>query len=275
MNVVQTDQDLRSAEIRLEKRLLRQVGRASKEHRLIEPGDRILVGISGGKDSWTLLYLLRQLQRRAPFDFTFVAVNLDQGHPGFPAHVLRDYFEAEGYEYELLKHDTYSIVLDKIAPGKTQCSLCSRLRRGILYNAAVELGCSKIALGHHRDDAIETLMLNLLYSGRIKSMPPRLTSDDGRNVVIRPLINCAEEEVAHFSRLKGFPIVPCDLCGSQPNLQRQQVKRLLAELNAANPKVKGNLFAALHKVVPSHLMDLELREQLGLGEVVGTDPAVP
>ena len=275
MNVVQTDQDLRSAEIRLEKRLLRQVGRASKEHRLIEPGDRILVGISGGKDSWTLLYLLRQLQRRAPFDFSFVAVNLDQGHPGFPAHVLRDYFEAEGYEYELLKHDTYSIVLDKIAPGKTQCSLCSRLRRGILYNAAVELGCSKIALGHHRDDAIETLMLNLLYSGRIKSMPPRLTSDDGRNVVIRPLINCAEEEIVHFSRLKGFPIVPCDLCGSQPNLQRQQVKRLLAELNAANPKVKGNLFAALHKVVPSHLMDLELREQLGLGEVVGTDPAVP
>lgn len=275
MNVVQTDQDLRSAEIRLEKRLLRQVGRASKEHRLIEPGDRILVGISGGKDSWTLLYLLRQLQRRAPFDFSFVAVNLDQGHPGFPAHVLRDYFEAEGYEYELLKYDTYSIVLDKIAPGKTQCSLCSRLRRGILYNAAVELGCSKIALGHHRDDAIETLMLNLLYSGRIKSMPPRLTSDDGRNVVIRPLINCAEEEVAHFSRLKGFPIVPCDLCGSQPNLQRQQVKRLLAELNAANPKVKGNLFAALHKVVPSHLMDLELREQLGLDEVVGTDPAVP
>ena len=275
MNAVQPEDDLRAAEIRLEKRLLRQMGRASRDHRLIEPGDRILVGISGGKDSWALLYLLRQLQRRAPFEFSFVAVNLDQGHPGFPVHVLRDYLEEEGYEHRLIKHDTYSIVLDKIAPGKTQCSLCSRLRRGILYNAAVDLGCTKIALGHHRDDAIETLLLNLFYSGRIKSMPPRLTSDDGRNVVIRPLINCAEEEIAHFARLKGFPIVPCDLCGSQPNLQRQQVKRLLSDLNDANPKVKGNLYAALHKVVPSHLMDLGLRERLGEGDARGDDPAVP
>ncbi len=265
--------ELRSAEIRLEKRLLRQLGRASQDYGLIEPDDRILVGISGGKDSWALLHLLRQVQRRVPFDFSMVAVNLDQGHPGFPAHVIEDHLIAEGFEYRMLHQDTYRIVLDKIAPGKTQCSLCSRLRRGILYNAAVDLGCTKIALGHHRDDAIETLLLNVLYSGRIKAMPPRLTSDDGRNVVIRPLISCDEEEISAYARLKKLPIVPCDLCGSQPNLQRQQVKRLIAELAAKNPKVKGNLFASLSRVVPTHLLD---RELLAItGEARGDDTSVP
>jgi tRNA 2-thiocytidine biosynthesis protein TtcA len=249
---------------RLEKRLLAEVARASHDFRLIEPGDRVLVAVSGGKDSHAMLYLLRQIQRRAPFEFSIIAVNVDQGHPGFPERVLPEYFEREGYEYKIVKEDTYSVVKQKIPEGKTFCSLCSRLRRGILYTLAVELGATKIALGHHRDDVIETLLLNLLYSGQLKAMPARLRSDDGRNVVIRPLVYLSEVELQQFADAKAFPIIPCDLCGSQDNLQRKQVKNLLNELDAKNPLVRKNVFAALGNVRLSHLYDVELRAALGV-----------
>lgn len=238
----------------LTKRLLGQLGQASRDHQLIEPGDHIMVGVSGGKDSYTLLDLLRQLQRRAPFEFTFVAVNIDQGHPGYPRHILEEYLAREGFPAEFVIEDTYSVVKEKVPEGKTYCSLCSRLRRGILYTTARRLGANKIALGHHRDDLTVTLLLNLFYAGQIKSMPPRLVSDDGENIVIRPLCYAAEDDIAEYARLRGFPILPCDLCGSQDNLKRQRMKRLIAELDAENPNVRGNLFAALGNVRSSHLM---------------------
>jgi tRNA 2-thiocytidine biosynthesis protein TtcA len=262
---------MRNRRDKLEMDLLGQLSRASKDFGLIEAGDRIVVGVSGGKDSWTLLHLLRQVQRRVSFDFSLVAVNLDQGHPGFPVDVLRDYFEREHHEYRIVSRDTYSIVKAKVPEGKTYCSLCSRLRRGILYDVAVELGATKIALGHHRDDIIETLLLNLLYSGQLKAMPPRLTSDDGRNTVIRPLAYCAEEDIAEFARLMEFPVVPCDLCGSQENLQRKQVKHLIARLHAENPNVKGNMLAAIGNVRPTHLLDPKVRAAFGLDAVRATD----
>jgi tRNA 2-thiocytidine biosynthesis protein TtcA len=251
---------------RLEKRLLDGVARASADFALIEPNDRVLVAVSGGKDSHAMLYLLREIQRRAPFRFSLFALNVDQGHPGFPKQLLPEYFEREGYEYRVIEEDTYSIVKEKVPAGKTTCSLCSRLRRGILYTAAQELGATKIALGHHRDDVIETLLLNLFFSGQLKSMPPRLRSDDGRNVVIRPLVYAAERDLAEFAEQKAFPIIPCDLCGSQEQLQRKQVKALLAELEQKNPYLRANIFASLANVRPTHLFDTELRKQLGLSE---------
>lgn len=251
---------------RLEKKLLSAVARASGDFGLLEAGDRVLVAVSGGKDSHALLYLLRELQKRAPFSFSLFALNVDQGHPGFPSQLLPEYFEREGYEYVIVKEDTYSVVTEKVPEGKTYCSLCSRLRRGILYTQAQRLGATKIALGHHRDDVIETLMLNLLYAGQLKAMPARLRSDDGRNVVIRPLVYATETELAELAAFKQFPIIPCDLCGSQENLKRKQIKDLLTRLNQENPTVRANVFAALGNVRPTHLFDVELRRALGLSE---------
>lgn len=257
---------------RLQQRLLRQISRASREHQLVEPGDHILVAVSGGKDSMSLLYLLRELQQRVPFEFSFVAVNLDQGQPGFPAQVLPKYFAREGYPHHIITEDTYSVVKEKVPEGKTYCSLCSRLRRGILYSTAKRLGATKIALGHHRDDSIETLLLNLFYAGRIAAMPARLHTEDGQNVVIRPLLYCAEQDVAEFAALKAFPIVPCNLCGSQEHLKRAAIKQLLDTLSAENPNVRGNLLAALGNVQPSHLLDRRLcaHENLGAHENLHT-----
>ncbi|MGC3997592.1 MAG: tRNA 2-thiocytidine(32) synthetase TtcA [Anaeromyxobacter sp.] len=256
--------------LRLEKRLLKAASQAIQDFDLIGHGDRIMVAVSGGKDSYTLLHVLMRLRERAPVDFDLVAVNLDQGQPDYPAHVVEGHLRSVGVEYRMLQRDTYSVVKRLVPEGKTTCPVCSRLRRGVLYNAAVELGCTKIALGHHRDDLIETLLLSALYSGAIKSMPPRLRSQDGRNVVIRPLCYAAEEDIAAFAEAVRFPIIPCDLCGSQPNLRRKRVKRLLAELTAEHPSVKGNLLHALGKVVPSHLLDLGLQRQLA--EATGQDP---
>lgn len=253
---------------RLEKRLLDDVARASADFALLEPNDRVMVAVSGGKDSYALLYLLRKIQQRAPFDFSIVAVNVDQGHPGFPKETLPQYLEAEGFEYRIVEEDTYSVVKAKVPAGKTYCSLCSRLRRGILYTVASELSATKIALGHHRDDVIETLLLNLFYSGQLKAMPPRLRSDDGRHVVIRPLVYASEADLAAFADRKAFPIIPCDLCGSQERLQRKQIKNLLADLETKNPDVRRSLLAALGNVRPSHLLDSKLRRTLGLLEAV-------
>ncbi len=243
---------------KLERRLLDRVARAIGDFALVEDGDRILVGVSGGKDSYTLLHLLERLRRRAPVRFSLLAVNLDQGQPGFPAGRLRDWLVENGYEHRMLRDDTYSVVTEKLGPEETRCWLCSRMRRGVLYDAAVELGCNKIALGHHRDDLVETLLLNLFFSGKISAMPARLRSDDGRNTVIRPLAYCAEKDVAAYAEAQAFPILPCDLCGSQQNLQRQRVKHLLDGLEAEHPHVRESLLAALGNVRPSQLLDREL-----------------
>jgi tRNA 2-thiocytidine biosynthesis protein TtcA len=255
---------------RLERRLLRAAAEAVRDFELIAGGDRILVAVSGGKDSYTLLHLLQRLRERAPVGFDLLAVNVDQGQPGYPAEVVERHLREVGVPYRILRKDTYSIVKRLVPEGKTACPVCSRLRRGILYNAAAELGCTKIALGHHRDDLIETLLLSALYSGALKTMPAKLRSDDGRNVVIRPMCYAAEEDIAAFAAAMRFPVVPCDLCGSQPNLRRRRVKQLLADLSAEHPAVKGNLLHALGKVVPSHLLDRDLLARFGAA--AGEDP---
>jgi tRNA 2-thiocytidine biosynthesis protein TtcA len=237
----------------LERRLLRDMGRAIGNHRLIEDGDRIMVAISGGKDSYGLLVLLRALQARAPVSFDLLAVHLDQGQPGYDGAPLERWLQTEGVPYKILRENTYAIVTDKIPEGKTYCSLCSRLRRGILYRVAGELGCNKIALGHHREDALETLLLNLFFGGKLASMPPRLTTDDGRFVVIRPLAYAAEADLAALAEERGFPIIPCRLCGSQDEAQRKQMKALLADLERKHPTLRQTMLAAIGNVVPSHL----------------------
>jgi tRNA 2-thiocytidine biosynthesis protein TtcA len=253
-----------SPEVRLEKRLGRAMAKAIDDFQMITDGDRILVAVSGGKDSYTLHHLLAALSKRAPIAFSLLAVNIDQGHPGYPGHLLAEYMQKSGHDFRMVREDTYSIVTEKIPEGKTYCSLCSRLRRGILYRLAAELGCTKIALGHHRDDTLVTLLLNLFFAGQMKAMPPKLVSDDGAHVVIRPLVYCAEEDIAAYAAEKAFPILPCDLCGSQENLQRKIVGNLLCAMEREHPGIRASMLAALTNVRPSHLLDKKLWQKLGL-----------
>lgn len=243
---------------KLNKLLRRQTGQAISDYDMIQDGDKVMVCLSGGKDSYTLLDILLQLKARAPIKFDLIAVNLDQKQPGFPEHVLPEYLKQLGVDYKIIEQDTYSIVQDKLEPGKTTCSLCSRLRRGILYSTAKELGVTKIALGHHRDDMLATMMLNLFFAGKMKSMPAKLVSDNGEHVVIRPLAYCKEKEIERYAQLKQFPIIPCNLCGSQPNLQRQLVKEMLNDWDSNHPGRLETMFTAMQNVVPSHLADTSL-----------------
>ncbi len=240
---------------KLHKRLMRLTGQAIIDFNMIEPGDRVMVCLSGGKDSYSMLDLLMQLRARAPVDFELIAVNLDQKQPGFPDHILPEYLTKLGVKFHIEDQDTYSIVKRVIPEGKTMCSLCSRLRRGILYRVADELGCTKIALGHHRDDILGTFFLNMFYGGKLKGMPPKLVSDDGKHIVIRPLAYVEETDLEAYSNWREFPIIPCNLCGSQENLKRQEVKRLMQEWEKKYPGRVQNIFASLTRLVPSHLMD--------------------
>jgi tRNA 2-thiocytidine biosynthesis protein TtcA len=249
---------------KLEKRLCRQVGQAIIDFNMIEEGDRVMVCVSGGKDSFGLLDILLKLQRRAPINFEIVAVNLDQKQPGFPAHILPEYLAKLGIEYHIETQDTYSIVKKVVAEGKTMCSLCSRLRRGILYRVADELKITKIALGHHRDDMLHTFFLNMFFAGKLKGMPPKLVSDDGGHIVIRPLANVAEKDLIRWAEHKQFPIIPCSLCGSQENLQRQEIKRMMHQWERQYPGRTETMFTALQNVVPSHLMDVKRHDFKGI-----------
>ncbi|QLB15996.1 tRNA 2-thiocytidine(32) synthetase TtcA [Mannheimia granulomatis] len=249
---------------KLQKRLRRNVGNAIADFGMIEEGDRVMVCLSGGKDSYTLLDILLNLQQSAPVNFSVVAVNLDQKQPGFPEDVLPRYLESIGVEYKIVEENTYGIVKEKIPEGKTTCSLCSRLRRGILYRTATELGATKIALGHHRDDMLATLFLNMFYGGKMKSMPPKLISDDGKQIVIRPLAYCKEKDIIKYAEAKQFPIIPCNLCGSQPNLQRQVVKEMLNTWDRHYPGRLETMFSALQDIVPSHLCDPNLFDFKGI-----------
>ena len=249
---------------KLHKRLRRLVGSAIADFNMIEAGDRVMVCLSGGKDSYALLDILRNLQAHAPLQFELIAVNLDQKQPGFPEHVLPEYLTDIGIPFHIVEQDTYSVVKRVIAEGKTTCSLCSRLRRGVLYRIASELGATKIALGHHRDDILETLFLNLFYGGKLKTKPPKLVSDDGRHIVIRPLAYCKENDLAAYAESEGFPIIPCNLCGSQKNLQRQAVKEMLQQWERKFPGRLETMFTALQNVQPSHLADTSLYNFRGL-----------
>ncbi len=249
---------------KLSKRLARETTRAIADYNMIEAGDRVMVCLSGGKDSYALLDILLSLRKRAPFSFDIVAVNLDQKQPGFPPEVLPNYLTALGVPFHIETQDTYSIVTRVIPEGKTMCSLCSRLRRGILYRVAGELGATKIALGHHRDDILATFFLNLFYGGKAKAMPPKLVSDDGHHTVIRPLAYVPEHDLVAYAKLKQFPIIPCNLCGSQENLKRQEVSRMIQEWDRRHPGRSWNVFNALSRIVPSHLMDRDLFDFAGL-----------
>lgn len=249
---------------KLSKRLMRETGRAIADFNMIEPGDRVMVCVSGGKDSYSMLDILMTLRHRAPIDFEIVAVNLDQKQPGFPAEILPEYLSKLEVPFHIETRDTYSIVKRLIPEGKTTCSLCSRLRRGILYRVADELGATKVALGHHRDDILGTFFLNMFYGAKLKAMPPKLVSDDGRHIVIRPLAYVPEKDLIDYAQWKQFPIIPCDLCGSQENLKRKEVTRMLQEWDKKDPGRAWNVFKALANVTPSHLMDRQLFDFVGL-----------
>lgn len=255
---------------KLKGRLEHQVGKAISDFNMIEEGDTVMVCLSGGKDSYTLLDILRNLQRRAPIKFKLVAMNLDQKQPGFPEEILPTYLKSIGVDFHIEAQDTYSIVKEKIPEGKTTCSLCSRLRRGIIYRVAHELGANKIALGHHRDDMVETLFLNLFFAGKMKAMPPKLVTDKGDHVVIRPLAYCTEKDIARYARTMEFPIIPCNLCGSQENLQRQNVKQMVQEWERQYPGRTQTIFTAMRSVKPSHLLDGDLFDfkNIRVGDVV-------
>ncbi|MDR2787239.1 MAG: tRNA 2-thiocytidine(32) synthetase TtcA [Candidatus Accumulibacter sp.] len=249
---------------RLKRRLEGDAGKAIADYNMIEAGDTVLVCVSGGKDSYALLSILMALRRRAPVAFRLIAMNLDQKQPGFPADVLPRYLSGLGIEYRIVEQDTYSIVKEKVPEGKTTCSLCSRLRRGVIYRTAKELGANKIALGHHRDDIVHTLFLNLFFGGKLKAMPPKLVTDDGAHVVIRPLAYCGEADIARFAHGMEFPIIPCNLCGSQKNLQRQRIREMMADWDRRYPGRTESVFTALQNVVPSHLADGMLYDFKGL-----------
>ncbi len=258
MNVELVDRKSKLEFNKLQKRLRRNVGKAIEDFNMIEQGDRVMVCLSGGKDSYAMLDILMSLQKSAPIQFELVAVNMDQKQPGFPEHVLPGYLDQLGIEYHIIEKDTYSIVKSVIPEGKTTCGLCSRLRRGTLYGFAEEIGATKIALGHHRDDVVETLFLNLFHGGRLKAMPAKLRADDGRNIIIRPLFNCHEKDLIAFAEAKQFPIIPCNLCGSQENLQRQNVKAMLGEWEKKHPGRVETIFASLQRVSLSQLADQSL-----------------
>ncbi len=249
---------------KLQKKLRRNVGRAIADFSMIEAGDKLMVCLSGGKDSYTMLDLLLSLKRKAPVSFELIAVNLDQKQPGFPQHILPKYLDDLGIEYHIIEQDTYSVVKRVVAEGKTMCSACSRFRRGILYTFAEKNGVNKIALGHHRDDIIETFFLNMFFGSRLKAMPPKLRSDDGKNVVIRPLAYCREADIENYAISRNYPIIPCNLCGNQKNLQRVQIKKMLARWELEQPGRLENIFRSLQSVSPSHLADTELFDFRGL-----------
>lgn len=240
---------------KLQKRLRRETGRAIADFNMIEEGDTVMVCLSGGKDSYTLLDILMNLQRSAPVDFKLVAVNLDQKQPGFPEHILPDYLKNLGVPYHILERDTYSIVQDMVPEGKTTCGICSRLRRGTLYAFADQIGATKVALGHHRDDILETLFLNMFYGGKLKAMPPKLLSDSGTNILIRPLAYCREDDIEQYAQAREFPIIPCNLCGSQDNLQRQAIKAMLRDWEKQHPGRVENIFRSIQNIAPSQLAD--------------------
>ena len=279
----ETESRFSNSFLRLRKHLMRKVGEAIVDYGMIEDGDVVMVCVSGGKDSFTLLSLLLALREKAPIDFRIVAMNLDQKQPGFPDHILPAYFESIGVEYRIVTEDTYKIVKDKIPEGKTTCSLCSRLRRGIIYRTAKEIGATRIALGHHRDDMIETLFLNMFFGGKMKAMPPKLVSDDRQNVVIRPLAYCSEKDIERFARGMEYPIIPCNLCGSQENAQRKHIKAMLRDWDSRFPGRIVSIGTALKNVVPSHLADGELFDfrnvsrttEVGEGDIVFDAPDLP
>ena len=249
---------------RLQARLRGLVGKAIEDFRMIEPGDRVMVCLSGGKDSYTLLDILLSLKRSAPIDFELIAVNLDQKQPGFPAHVLPEYLSALGVPFHIIEQDTYSVVKRVIPEGKTMCGLCSRMRRGALYRYAAENGITKVALGHHRDDIVETLFLNMFFGGKLKAMPPKLRSEDGRHIVIRPLAYVAEPDIERYARSREFPLIPCTLCGSQDNMQRAQIKNLLREWEQRFPGRTETIFSSIRNLVPSHLADPDAFDFVGM-----------